>query len=137
MGWVASGEFPDFVFEEADSAIERAVEGIFLGLEGGLDGVLAGAEFGKDIPELPCDDLDEFVEEWFGESEGAAVADGAAEDAAEDVMAVVVAGQDAIGDGKAERADVVGDDAEGDIDFFLCGVAGGAWGGQGGCVLMG
>ena len=53
------------------------------------------------------------------ETEGAAVADGAAEDAAQDVVAVVVAGQNAVGDGKTQGADVVGDDAEGDVDLDL------------------
>ena len=60
------------------------------------------------------------------QAERAAVADGAAEDAAEDIVAVGVAGLDAVGDGEREGADVVGDDAEGDIGFFLLGVAGGA-----------
>ena len=49
--------------------------------------------------------------------------DGAAQDAAQDVVAVGVAGMDAVGDGEAQRADMVGDDAEGDIDLFLLGVA--------------
>ena len=46
------------------------------------------------------------------ETEGAAVFDGAAEDAAEDVVASCIAGKDTVGDGEAERADVVGDDSE-------------------------
>ena len=53
------------------------------------------------------------------EAERAAVADGAAQDAAQDVVAVGVAGLDAVGDGEAQRADVVGDDAEGDVEFIL------------------
>ena len=46
---------------------------------------------------------------------------GAAQDAAEDVVAVVVAGLDAVGNRKRERADVVGDDTEGDVHRLLIG----------------
>ena len=65
-------------------------------------------------------------------AERAAVAHGAAQDAAQDVVAVVVARLDAVGDREAQGADVVGDDAEGDVDFLLLGVAGAA-GLLGGC----
>jgi hypothetical protein len=68
----------------------------------------------------------ELVEERFVEAEGATVADGAAQDAAEDVVAVGVAGLDAVRDGEAQRADVVGNDSERNVDLFLLGVAGAA-----------
>ena len=74
---------------------------------------------GKTSPIVRARTCDEFVEERLVKAERAAVADGAAQDAAQDVVAVGVAGLDAVGDGEAERADVVGDDAEGDVDFFL------------------
>ena len=80
-----------------------------------LDVVLFGAEFGEDVAHRVGQDGDQLVEERLVEAEGAAVADGAAEDAAQDVVAVVVAGLDAVGNGEAQGADVVGDDTEGDV----------------------
>ena len=59
-------------------------------------------------------------------TEGAPITDGAAQDAAQDVIAVVVARQNSVGDGETQRADMVRDDAEGDVDFFLFGCAGDA-----------
>ncbi len=91
---------------------------------------LLRTEFGEDFAHGAGEDIDEFVEEGFVQAERAAVADGAAQDAAKDIIAVGVAGLDAIGDGEREGADVVGDDAEGDIGFFLLGVAGGAADGE-------
>ena len=55
------------------------------------------------------------------ETERAAITHGAAQDAAQDVVAVGVAGLNAIGNREAQRADVVGDDAEGDVDLLLFG----------------
>jgi hypothetical protein len=55
------------------------------------------------------------------EAERASVAHGAAQDAAQNVVAVVVAGLDAVGNRKRKRADVVGDDAEGDVELDLLG----------------
>jgi hypothetical protein len=45
-------------------------------------------------------------------------------------------GVDAVGDGKAERADMIGDDAEGHVYLLLLGVAGAAGLGQRGAVLL-
>ena len=116
--------------EEFDAFIQRPVERLLLALQHFLHVLLLRADFGEDIAHCPGEDVDELVEERFVEAEGAAVAHGAAQDAAQDVVAVVVAGLDAVGDGEAQRADVVGDDAEGDVDFFLLGVAGAAGFGQ-------
>ena len=60
----------------------------------------------------------------FVEAERAAIAHGAAKNSAQDVVAVVIAGLDAVGDGERKRADVVGDDAEGDVDGFCRGRTG-------------
>ena len=86
---------------------------------------LLGADFGENIAHRAGEDIDELVEKWRAEAERTAVADGAAEDAAEHIVPVGVARLNAVADGKGERADVVGDDAEGDIVFFLFGVASG------------
>ena len=52
-------------------------------------------------------------------SERAPVTDGPAEDSPKDVPAPFVARLNAIGDGEAERADVIRDHPEGDVDLFL------------------
>ena len=79
------------------------------------------AQLGEDIAHRLGEDVHQFVEERFVKAERAAVADGAAQDAAQDVVAVLVARLDAVGDREAQGADVIGDDAEGDVDFFLLG----------------
>ncbi len=101
--------------------IQRPVKRLLLRLERLLNKILPLLQFREDIAHVGCQNVHEFVEERLGEAERAAVFHGAAEDAAEDVVAVAVAGLDAVGDGEAERADVVGDDAEGDVDFLLLG----------------
>jgi acetoin utilization deacetylase AcuC-like enzyme len=53
------------------------------------------------------------------EAEGAAVAHGAAQDAAQNVVAVVVAGLDAVSNRETQRADVVGNHPKRDVNFFL------------------
>ncbi len=55
------------------------------------------------------------------EAEAAAITNRAAEDAAQDITAAFVAWPDAVGDGETERPDVIGDDAESDINAFLFG----------------
>ena len=76
------------------------------------------------------------MEEAVLQAERAAVADGATQDAAEDVVAIGVAGLDAVGDREREGADVVGDDAEGHVVLLLRRVADRAGGGQGGAVFL-
>ena len=76
------------------------------------------------------------MEEAVLQAERASVADRAAQDAAKDVVAVGVAGLDAVGDGERKRADVVGDDAEGHVVLLLLRVADRAGGGQGGAVFL-
>ena len=108
-------------FEQLDSPIQRLIKRLLLALDDLLDVVLLGADFGEDIAHRVGQDGDQLVEERLVEAERAAVADGAAQDAAQDVVAVVVAGLDAVGNREAQRADVVGDDAEGDVDLLLLG----------------
>ena len=62
--------------------------------------LFAGADFGEDVAHGFGEDVHEFVEEGLVEAEGAAVTDGATQDAAQDVVAVGVAGLDAVGDGE-------------------------------------
>ena len=72
------------------------------------------------------------MEERFREAEVSAVAYSPTKDAPEDVVPVGVAGQDAVGDGQREGADVVADDAEGNVCFLLLGSFG--FSGEGGGV---
>ena len=54
-----------------------------------------------------------------GKTELAAISHSATEDATEDVVAAVVTGHDAVGDGETQGPQVVGDDAEGDGIFHF------------------
>ena len=103
------------------SLVQRPVERLLLPLQHVLHELLPRADLREHIAHAGGEDVHELVEEGFVESQGAAIAHGAAQDAAQDVVAVRVARLDAVGDGEAERADVVGDDAEGDVDLLLLG----------------
>ena len=80
-----------------------------------LNPVSVGAKLRKNTPHVFDQHIHELIEKRFLEAEGATVADGAAQDAAEDVVAVVIAGLDSVGDGEAEGADVIGNDAESNV----------------------
>ena len=58
------------------------------------------------------------------ETKRAAILYRATEDAAQHVIAIVVAGKNAVPDREGEGPDVIGDDAEGNVDLFLVGFAG-------------
>ena len=73
------------------------------------------ANFGEDVAHRVGEHVHEFVKERFVEPERASVANRAPKDAAQYIIAVGVAGLDAVGNRKAQGADVVGDDAEGDV----------------------
>ena len=108
-----------YVVKNFNSSIQRFIKRLFLALDHFLHLLFARADFGEDVAHRVGEHVHEFVEKRFVEAERAAVAHGAAQDAAQDVVAVVVAGLDAVGDGEAQGADVVGDDAEGDVDRFV------------------
>ena len=119
------GDLGSGVVEQLQSAVEGAVELLFLGLENSGDFLLPGRELGEDIAEFRDEYGDELVEERIRrvESEDTAEAHGASQDVANDVVATTVAGLDPVGNGKADGADVVADDAEGDVDLLLLGEA--------------
>ena len=81
--------------------------------------LLLGPDFREDVAHFVGEDVHQLVEKRILETKRAAVAHRPAQDATQDVMAVVVAGLDAVGNGKAEGADMVGDDAEGDVQGDL------------------
>ncbi len=86
-----------------------------------LDLLPFGPQFGEHITHLLREDVDEFVEERLLELKRAAILHRAAQDAAQRVVAITVAGLDAVGDGEAQGAQVVGDHTKSDIDLFLLG----------------
>ena len=90
------------VFETLQSAVERLVEARFFLFESCADDVLAVFQFGKNSAHFAHQRFHERAEErlFAGKTKLAAVSHGAAEDAAEHVVAAVVAGHDAVGDGE-------------------------------------
>src|SRR5471030_825793 len=101
------------------SAIQSFIKRLFFGADGFLHLLLARADFGEDVAHRVSEHVHEFVEERFVEAERAAVTHRATQDAAQNVVAVGVAGLDAVGNRKTQRADVVGDDAEGNVERDL------------------
>ncbi len=99
--------------------IQRLIKRLLLNPDRLLHLRFARADFGEHIAHRLREHVHEFVEERFVEAERAPIPHRAAQDAAQHVVAVGVAGLDAVGNGKAQRADVVGNDAERDVDGFL------------------
>ena len=73
---------------------------------------------GKNSPAV-SQHIDELVEKRFLKTQRAPVTHSAPKDAAQHVVAIVVAWQNAVGNGEAQRADVIADHAKGDVDLFL------------------
>ena len=105
--------------KQFNSPIKGLVKRLFLSLDDFLNMLFPGADFGKYVAHRVGEHVHEFVEERFVETERTTVAHRATQDAAQDVTAPVVARLNAIGNRKAQRADVVGDDAEGDVELNL------------------
>ncbi len=64
-------------------------------------------------------DIYQLIEERFGEADGSAIANRSPKDSPQHVVAIRVAWEDTICNGKAERPDMVSDDPEGNIRFHL------------------
>src|SRR5712671_4129785 len=105
--------------KQADPAVQRFIKGRLFSLNDFFDMHLLGSDFRKSMAHRLGEDGHKFVEERFMETQGAPVADGAAQDTAKNVMPFGVARLNAVSDGKAKSADVVGNNAKSDIDFFL------------------
>ena len=78
------------LLKQLNTAIERFVKRLFLQLDHVLDMLLLGADFGEDVAHRGGEHVHEFVEEWFVETQRAAIAHRAAQDAAQNVVAVGV-----------------------------------------------
>ncbi len=113
-----------FGIKHLDPLIERPVKALLLLADGVADFVLFGADFREHIAHVLGQRRDELVKEGFMQPERAPVTHRAAQNAAEHVVAVIIPGQNAVGDGERQGSDVVGDHAECHIDFFLPGVTG-------------
>ena len=61
----------------------------------------------------------EFIEEWFLKAQRSAVSHSTTKDAAQDIITIVVARENAVGDGETERTNVVANDSECDVDLYL------------------
>jgi len=105
--------------EQFNAAIQRFIERLFLNANDILDVLFPGADFRKNVAHRFGQHIHKFVKERLVKTERTAIAHGAAEDAAQDIIAVRVAGLNAVGNGKAQSTDMVGNDAEGHVDGEL------------------
>ena len=117
---ILTGSFDDDL-KQLNTLIQRPVKRLLLQLQHGFDLLFLHTQLREHVTHVRGEDIDELVEEGLFKLQRAAILHGAAENAAEGVVSVAVAGLDAVGDGEAEGAEVVGDDAEGDVDLFLLG----------------
>ena len=76
-------------------------------------------EFREKFAHAVSQHIDELVEKRFLKTQRAPIPHSAPKDAAQHVIAIVVAWQNAVGNGEAQRADMIADHAEGDVDLFL------------------
>jgi hypothetical protein len=99
------------------------VEAGFFLFERAADGGFAGFELGKNAAHFSDERFDERAEERFvsGETQLSSISNRTPQDPAQHVVAAVVAGHDAVGDGETQGPQVVGDDAEGDRGFHFLG----------------
>src|SRR2546423_3945690 len=105
--------------KKLQAPIQRLIKRLFLSSQHFFDVLLHGANFGENIPDFFGNDRNELVKKRLVEFKYATVANCAPQDAAENVTASFVTRLDSIRDRKAQCADVIGDDAEGDVDLFL------------------
>ena len=98
---------------------------LLLSLQDGGDFLLAGHELGENPAKFRHKDGHKLVEEGILriKAEDAAEAHSAAENVADDIVSPAVAGFDPVGDGEADSADVIADDAISDVDLLLFGKA--------------
>src|SRR5262249_16731644 len=99
-----------------NASIQRLIKRLLVKSDDILYVLFLGADFGEHVGHGVGEHVHEFVEEWFVEAERAAIAHGAAQDAAQDIVAVGVAGLDAVGNRKAQCADVICNNAKGDVE---------------------
>src|SRR5438132_4790772 len=109
----------DSGFENVYSNIECPVECFLFATNCFFDLRVFRADFGKNVAHCLRDDIDKFEEEWFVKAERATVADRATQNAPQNITTALVRRDDSICDREAQRANVIGDYAKRDVDFFL------------------
>src|SRR4029078_86871 len=77
------------------------------------------ADFRKDVAHGFCYDINKFKKERLVKSQCASVPHRSTKNATQNVPAAFVRWNDSVSDRERKRADVIGNDAERDIDFFL------------------
>src|SRR6266545_2231069 len=80
----------DFALEKLDASVQRIIKCLLFAANCFSNWLLFGAHFRKDFAHRSCDDINQFEEEGFVESERPAVADRAAQDATQDISAAFV-----------------------------------------------
>src|SRR5204863_4890696 len=109
----------DSLFEDVYADIEGVVKRFFFASNGFFDCFLFRADFGKDIAHRPRHNIYKFEEEGFMKSQRTAITDRPTQYATQNVAAAFVRWNDLIGNGKAQRTNVIGDHAKRDIDLDL------------------
>jgi hypothetical protein len=127
-GFAGGFESGDDVVEVRQAAVERGGEGFLFGAQGADDvRALAGGSSGKNPPICFSRTGKSSQRKGFFRPRVRPKRDGAAQEAAQDVAAAVVGGQDAVGDGERQRAQVVGDHAHGDGVLAVVGLTPASW----------
>ena len=102
--------------EQTDTFVQRAEERLFLAADDRRDLLFLLAEFGVGLAQVGDKLRHELVEERLAlAEERVAVAHCAAQDAADDVAGFLIARELSVGDGESDGADMVSDDAHGDV----------------------
>src|SRR5437868_1931638 len=99
-----------------NSSIQRLVKRLFLHTNHVLDMALLGADFGKYLAHRGSQHVHEFVKKRLVKSESPAVTHCPAQNATEDIISIRVAWLDPVRDREAQGANVVGNNAECDVD---------------------
>src|SRR5205085_2418490 len=111
--------FRSLALKQLDSLVESLVETLFLAAQRFFDLGQLPAQFGKDIGHRANEHVTQIEKKRFVESQSPAVAYSPAQDTPKNVSAAFVARLNSVGDREAERADVIGDNAESDVNLFL------------------
>src|SRR6185369_7395763 len=98
---------------------QRPVERLLFIPNGVLHLLFAFPNLRKHIAHRLGQHVHQLVEKRLVKAQGTAVANGATQDPAQDVTTTFVRGLDAVGDGEAQRADVIGNNAESNVEGDL------------------
>ena len=105
--------------EQVDAAVEGLVEGLLLGTDGVRDEVAPLPDLRENIAHRLHQHIHELVKKRFLKTESTPVAHRPTQDASQHVVAVGVARDDAVRDGKTQRPNVIPDHAKRHVDFLL------------------